>query len=403
MEGSLIRPCGLGVLLCFVLTGTAFAQLEGRFYLEKERYAVGEPVFLYFDFANTGKQSAQVVVGNSYSPCGGFSVEVSPGPRPANSSCAGGVAGSCVGTKILIAPGETRHDKVLLNYEHDLSKSGTYQIIASRTLGYGPATEGWPNGASAERLNIEAQFRIQVVGGSDESLLPMFQPYVADLGSKNEERQQEAAMVIGSLAPRFLEETILSMLDAPVSRPFALLGLRRLNTAISREALASIVQRTADYSFEKEQAIKYLSEMGDKKYLSLLLDEAKKQQPNQARDYVLAAAELGGEEAMPYIASLLQSPDPFSRANAAMALPRTGSRRAVPVLIDLLRSPDADLRRLASIGLIQLTHRSPFESSRNYSDSTSREYPDWVRWWRLQGDGAPIYGPNQCGEVKRLE
>ncbi len=171
----------------------------------------------------------------------------------------------------------------------------------------------------------------------------MFRPYVADLTSKDEERQREAGRVIGSLAPPFLEQTILSMADSPVTRLFALMGLRHLNTARSREALARIVQSTEGYSYEKEQAIKYLSEMGDKKYFPLLLDEAKKLESNQARDYVLAAAELGGEDAMPYVGSLLDSPDPFARANAVIALPQTGSRRAVPFLIDLLRSPDVDL------------------------------------------------------------
>src|SRR2546421_7865632 len=42
--------------------------------------------------------------------------------------------GSCAGGAWAIAPGETRHDKVLINYDHDLSKASIYSVRASRTL-----------------------------------------------------------------------------------------------------------------------------------------------------------------------------------------------------------------------------------------------------------------------------
>jgi len=403
MVRAVVRYGLLAGFLLFLLAGRAFAQLEGRLYLDKDHYVVGEPVYLNFELTNNGRAPLQFASGNSYSFCGGYQIEVSSGPPPSNSSCSSGFGGSCIGGTWVIAQGETRKDKVLVNYEHDLPKPGTYSVNASRTLSYGPPTEAWPNAASREHFKVEAQFQIQVEIGNDETLVPMFRPFVADLASKDEERQREAARIIGSLAPPFLEETIISMVNSPVTRQFALIGLRHLNTARSRETLAGIVQSTSGYSYEKQQAIKYLSEMGDKKYFPLLLDEAKKWEPNQARDYVLAAAVLGGEDAMPYVVSLLGSSDPFSRGNAVMALPQTGSRHAVPLLIDLLRNHDTDLGRLASIGLIQLTHHSPFENGRLYSDSPSSGYPDWMHWWLLHGGAAPIYGPSQCGAVEPLK
>jgi hypothetical protein len=398
-----VRSGLLAGFLFFLLAGRAFAQLEGRLYLDKDHYVVGEPVYLNFELTNKGSEPLQFASGNSYSFCGGYQIEVSNGPPPSNSSCLSGFAGSCIVVKWVIAPGEVRKDKVLVNYEHDLSKPGTYSINASQTLRYGPSTETWPDATNDKHFKVEAQFQIQVEIGSDETLVAMFQPFVAALTSKEEERQREAARVIGSLAPSFLEETIISMVNSPITRPFALIGLRHLNTARSRETLGDIVQGTSGYSYEKERAIKYLSEMGDKKYFPLLLDEAKNWLPNQARDYVLAAAELGGEDAMPYVVSLLGSSDPFSRGNAIMALPQTGSRHAVPLLIELLRDHDTDLGRLASTGLIQLTHHSPFENGRLYSDSPSSGYPDWMHWWLLHGGAAPIYGPSQCGAVEPLK
>lgn len=393
----------IALLFGLILTSSTSAQLQGRLYLDKESYLVGEPVYLYFDLTNQGAEPLEIIIGNSYSLCGGYQIEVSSDPSTEFSSCSPvGFAGSCAAGGRIIAPGETYRDKVLLNYEHSLTKPQTYDIRASRTLHY-----GFPGAALESRnfgvqIKAEALFHIRIGDASDESLAPIFQPYLADLNSKDSERQSEAARVIGSLAPSFLEATILSMLDSPVTRPFAIMGLRHLNTPRSREALASIVQTTSGYSYEKDQAIKYLSEMGDRTYFPLLLGEAMRHEPNQARDYVLAAAELGGEEAMPYVVSLVISPDPFSRANGVMALPLTDSRTAVPILIDLLRNQDIDLERLASIGLIRLTHLSPLGENRWFSDKPADDNPEWWNWWLSNGASAPIYGPSQCGKVESL-
>jgi hypothetical protein len=391
MHPSTLRRGLLAVLLGLFLTSTASAQLEARLYLDKDKYQVGEPIYLRFELKNNSTERLVGLTGSSYSFCGGYQIEISSDPSADLSSCSPlGFGGSCIGGVWAISPAETLHDKVLLNYEHDLSKPGIYNVRASRTLSGGI------------NIKTESLFHIVVEDGNPENLIETFRPYVADLHSKDEERQSETARVIGSLAPPFLEDTIISMLDSAVTRPFALIGLRHLNTSRSREALGKIVQGTSGYSYDKAQAIKYLSEMEDKKYFPLLLDEAKKQQPNQARDYVLAAAQLGGEDAMPYVASLVASNDAFSRANGVMALPLTGSRRALPALIDLLRSPDSDLARLASIGLIRLSHRSPLEAGQWFSNSPSNEYANWISWWRLRGADAPIYGPSQCGKIEAL-
>jgi len=389
--------------LLFVLAGAAAAQIEGRLYLDKTNYLVGEPIYLNFELTNKGNEPVLFSSGSSYSFCGGYEVEISTGPPPPNQSCLGGEGGSCMTSEWALASGEIRKDKVLVNFEHDLSKPGQYTVHASRTLRYGSPIGSLPDMADEARVKIGSEFEIQVAIGSDEALVPMFQPFLADLGSKIEERQIEAARVIGSLAPTFLEDTLVSMVNSPVTRPYALIGLRHLNTARSRARLASFVQDTPDYSYDKEQAIKDLSEMGDSEYFPLLLAEAKKWMPNQARDYVLAAARLGGEAAMPYVVSLLGSSEPFSRGNAIMALPETGSRQAVPLLIEALKDPDTDFGRLASLGLIQLTHHSPFEGGRIWGQSPLAEYRDWTRWWSMHSSDATIYKPSECGGVEQLK
>jgi len=396
------RYCAASVL-CLLPWGSALAQLQGSFSMEKQQYGVGEPVFLAFELTNIGKESVQFFRGDRYSMCGGYEIAVSSGPPLIHSSCDRGFAFSCVGAAQTLAPGETRHERVLVNFEHDLSKAATYEVHATWVVKYGPVTEGFSFPVGGQEFKAETNFQIQVIDGNAENVAPAFQPYIADLSAKDEERRREAARVIGSLAPPFLEDTIISMADSPATLPFALMGLRRLNTSRSRETLAGIIQSTSGYSYWKEMAIKYLSEMGDKKYFPLLLDVAKNQQPNQARDYVLAAAELGGEGGFPYVVSLLGSADPFSRANAIMALPRTGSRRAVPLLIEQLRNPDPDMGRLASTGLMELTHRTAAQDGRLVSDAPPSDYFKWMRWWLQNGSSTSIYGPNQCGEVEPLQ
>jgi len=204
MRTFALRRGIFAAILVFILTNTASAQLEGRLFLEKDQYLTGEPVYLNFDLKNNGTEPVQVVSGNSYSFCGGYQIEVLSDPSPDISSCSPlGTGGSCMSGGWIIAPGETRQDKVLLNYEHDLSKTGMYRIRASRTLRYGPPSAGLATSASALQVRTEGQFDIRVEDGKDESLTAIFQPYVADLNSKDENRQREAARAIGSIAPPF--------------------------------------------------------------------------------------------------------------------------------------------------------------------------------------------------------
>jgi hypothetical protein len=402
MCSRITRSVLFASLLCFLLSSTAFAQLQGRFSLEKDEFKVGEPVYLRFDLTNQGKEPVQFLQGSRYSFCGGYGIEVSNAPPPQHSSCDHGLVVSCPMGMQILAPGETRHETLLLNYEHDLSKPGDYDVHAVWAANYGPKTEGFPIPAGGQQIKVEEHVRVRLIDASGENLEPLYQPYIAGLTAQDEEHRIEAARVIGSLAPPFLEDTMVTMLEIPAARSFALQGLKKLNTAHSREVLAGIVQTTTGYSYEKEQIIKYLADMGDKRYFPLLLDIAQKQPPNQARDYVLAAARLGGEDAMPFIRSLLADSDPFSHANGVMGLSETGSRSAVPILIETIKSPNPDLGTLALTCLRQLTHRSPFLDGQIYQQSPSRLYASWMRWWMLNGNSAPVYGPQQCGEILPL-
>lgn len=385
-----------------IFAGEASAQLEGRLYLDKTTYIAGEPIYLNFELVNKGSEAVQFWSGDSYSFCGGYRIDVATVP-PVADRCSSGAGGSCVLGKRLLEAGEARDDKVLLNYDHDLSKPGLYNIHAARFLRYGPVTESFPEPATQSQFKVQAKFQVQVLDiGHETRLVPMFQPFVADLHSNDEQRQREAARAIGSLAPSFLENTLFAMLDTPAMRPFAILGLWHLNTVRSRDELAKTVEHPPrqPYSYQSIEALRYLSQMGDKKYWPLLLDEAKKKEPDQAQEYVIAAARLGGEDAMPFLISLLGTSDPFSRENAIEALPETDSRDAVPLLIQELLDGDTNLARIASSGLVRLTHRSPVQHERLWNESPRGEYLQWQQWWATHWANTPIFPPTNCGAVK---
>src|SRR5262245_43789117 len=107
------------MLLC-LLPGNASAQLVGRLFLDKDVYLAGEPVYLRFDLTNAGSTPLKVVTLSNSSSCEQYQVEMSNEPSRENSTCGGGIIASCITGGIILKPGEVRHDKLLLNYDHDL-------------------------------------------------------------------------------------------------------------------------------------------------------------------------------------------------------------------------------------------------------------------------------------------
>jgi len=378
---------------------TAQAQMQGHLSMAKNVYIVGEPVFVLFEFTNTGAEALQYTAADPYAQgCSGYTIEVSSGPPPAHPSCHPEAALECITSSEVISGGETRHKLVLVNFSHPLSASGNYEIHATQSFRYAPASAALNNATDGKEFKVEARFSIRVMKGNQEALQRIYQPYLTNLSSQDDEIQREAELVIVSGAPPWLEDTIVGMLRKYTSRELALLGLRNLNTPRSREELAKIIQSTSEYTQENEAAVNYLAQMGDKKYFPVLLEIAKKQPPKEGRDYLLAAAELGGDDAIPYLRELLNSSDPDARSNAVMALANTGSRQSVPLLIDTLKQPNASLGKLALDGLTNLTHHSVLA----VDDPPAEEYTKWQSWWSANASAAPIYSPRQCGEVEKL-
>jgi hypothetical protein len=149
----------------------------------------------------------------------------------------------------------------------------------------------------------------------------------------------------------------------------------------------------------KAEAAMYLAETGDKKWLPVLLDAAKRFAND--RDYVAAAAKLGGEEVVPKLVAIANGPDRDFAAIAVTAMGSTGSRSAVPYLLEYLKSPDPHIPERANDSLQWLTHR---RASAGMKVATSAEYPKWSRWWSREGATAPVYKAADplCGPFQPL-
>ena len=116
-------------------------------------------------------------------------------------------------------------------------------------------------------------------------------------------------------------------------------------------------------------------------------------------NYVVDAAQSGGDQILPTLLSMLQSPDTESaRPIAISALGYTGSRSVIPIL--LLRDPDMETSQRALHGLRQLTHRDI--GGDRWFDNPQSQYSVWIKWWNAEGASAPIYKATACSEIKLL-
>jgi HEAT repeats len=381
------------VIALGLLVGVPVArgQLQGKISMAKEEYLAGEPIYVHFEVTNVGNEAVQYQAGDPYGDaCGGYSIEVLNGRGAGHASCEPGGSSECIVANQMLAPGETDRRNILVNFAHDVTKAGDYEIHVVRTLRYLPVTGETQNPADAKEFKYEQRLPIRVAVGNRGRLEAIYRVYVTNLGSTDDEIQRDAERAIVSGAPPWLEDAIIGMLRKSTSREFALLGLKNLNTARSREELAKIVKSTSEQTPENEAAVGYLGQMRDKAYFPMLLEAAKRVPANEGQEYVLAAAELGGEDALAYLRGLLESQDRFARANATIGLGKTGSRGAVGILIGTLKNKEDDgLRKLAENALTELTHRAG-------------DAGEWQAWWVAEGKSARIYGPRECGEVRGL-
>jgi HEAT repeat protein len=288
-------------------------------------------------------------------------------------------------------------ERLLLNFDHKIDVAGEYSVEAVRYLSHATDDVDFFSAVTLkETLEVRSKlyFRIDDTIQIDPNSL---QQWVDQLRSPDPMERSEAARTLASLAPKFLEETLLTFADAEVFRQFAPLAFHRLNTKRSIAALAGLLKKTEPGMYEHLESAKYLADSNDLQWFPLLLEIAQKNA--RIANYVDDAARLGGDKMLPALMSLSSSPDKeFTRVNAVTAIGYTGARAAVPVLLEYLRSSDKGIAERALYGLRLLTHRTEDAGS----ETPGSEYPAWAAWWAREGSSAPIYKSTDCGDFVPL-
>jgi hypothetical protein len=378
-------------VLCY--SAPALGQVTGRFYLDKQEFALGEPVFLNFEASNSGRESQDIIRADPYSFCAGYKIQLSSDPS-STSPCAllqGG--GSCASSSATFEPGVTHRERVLINYRHQIATPGDYAVDATRHLLYGPAGEQLPLKFTAE-FHERLHFRVDANSKFDARQL---RTWVEQLQSFDAAERTEAARTLASLAPRSLESTLWGFIEDWRLRDFAPLAMHRLNTPQGNAGLAEILRRTQLGTPEHIQAAQFLASSGEPQWFPLLLELAQKRPGDGI--YLYPAAQSGGDRAVPLLIDFVHSGTGVTREVAISALGYTGSRAAVPVLLDLLSDSDPNTSSRALSGLRELTRRTVSGAK----ESSQSQYPKWREWWSRHRSDARIYKPSDCTEFYPLE
>ncbi len=386
------------IVVTVLIFWTAFAagQVSGQFYMEKSTFAPGEPVFLYFEVTNDGSKSVNLQQADPYSFCSGYQISVSTDPGPKSSCGPGGIAGSCLSSDVALQPGKKRIERILLNFEHNISAPADYEVEAVRYLAHAGTDVDYFK-ATKNTLEVRAKLNF-LVDQNTESNPMAFQPWVNQLRSTDPEKRREAARTLASVAPPSLQDALLAFADNPEFRQFAPMAFYHLHTPRSMTALADLLKKTEVGSYEHIKSADYLAESGESQWFPLLEDVARKHA--QISNYVDDAAELGGDRMLPTLIALTHSSDrELTRINAVTGMGYTGSRAAVPILIDLLRNPDTEIGDRARFGLHLLTHRT---ASGDLHDNPQSQYSTWSQWWARDGTTAPVYKATECGDFSPL-
>jgi hypothetical protein len=375
----------------------ASAQMSGRFYLQKENFAPGEPVFLYFQTTNVGTETQELSAFGSYSWCSGYQIRISCDPDPNLSWEPTITGGSCLSFFMTIDPGESREQRVVLNYKHNIATDGEYEVDAFTTLPNTSSLLDSANGGNLIEVHQHLHFRVDKNTAPDPNAIPSL---VAQLKSPDVSEKWEAAIALASIAPQSLQDLFLSFTADTELREWAPLAFYKLNTPRSLQAMADLLRTSEVGSSESLQSAEFLAKTRDPQWYPLLLEFAQKH--SNIADYVDYAAESGGEQILPDLIRMLSSTDlETTQPNAISALAYTGSRAAVPVLLELLRSPDPVRSYAALVGLRELTHRTV--GGERWFDNPQSQYPKWAQFWAREGSNAPVYKADDLGEGKPLE
>jgi len=296
----------------------------------------------------------------------------------------------------------------LVNLIYDLHRPREYQAHIAFSLSYTdqPDVE---DSASSEHIdyrhfNVEKDVTFSVVEGDASALKAAFAPVMVDLCSDDFERHWYAQSVLLNLAPPFAEDQIMAWADRADVGQEAMAALRKLGTKRAIERLEATAFEKPNRNDQREgvrqAALAQIEYINDRSLLPKLFEITAEDRGQAIRwTAATAAAKIGHADAIPVIARMLSSADPYIAFAGAEALGDTSSRDAVPVLISAIPSALEDNKLPAIIeALTRLTHRTtPGDPAARFAI-----YRKWSAWWSVHHGDADIYAPDDCGTIAKL-
>jgi len=391
----------------------AAAQVDVAIATSKTAYVAGEPVFINVRITNTSTSTLTVVVPPPDSCLSAISVVVEGLVRSDLPPCSDPNTAACSyngppATLVEIKPQTSYNMRRLANLIYELDRPREYSAHIAFSLLYTeqpvlerPSSLEHPDYRHA---NYEMDVTLTVVEGDVNALKAAFAPVVADLDSGDFARHWYAQLVLLNLAPAFAEDRILGWADRADLGQEAMAALRKLGTRRAIQKLEATAFEKPDRNDQREgvrqAALTEIRYINDQSLLPKLFEITAEDRGQSIRWAAAStAARIGHGDAVPVIARMLSSADPYIAFAGAEALGDTNSRDAVAVLVSAIPSALEDNKLPAIIeALTRLTHRT------TPGDTAARVaiYRKWSAWWSVHHGDADVYAPDDCGVITEL-
>jgi len=379
MDGYLLASIAT---LLFSCTLGLSAQIKTEVHLDKDHYVAGEPVFVVWEYTNSGSTPMPFDRFDAYCPMPTISAPSLEYAAPPVFPYPVDALVDCEAERKPLQPGEKYLTKFLLNHRFKLSRPGKYDLTVPMERGVEALGKG----------NLPATENISLIlePSGERELRKIYQPYFDALdsdGDKGYPGRHDAVRVLADSSAPFTESQLLRFSSDPRTgsdvQAIANEGLGRLKTPAACARLAELADHAELH--HQQTAIEQLGQCDDPSYMQFLFQLADR---DHAMHYfaVLAAGEIGGDGAVDRLLNLA-SPGSLDRENAFVALGRTGSKRAVKAIVDALPSLQEGPNGYAALSsLTTLTHHESREKE------FGRKVQQWRQWWE-KSQNEPIYKP----------
>jgi HEAT repeat protein len=375
--------------------------ITGRFYPEKTEYLIGEPIIIDFEVVNATNEPAEMADADCppswMTPQ--FEVTGAAAKKEIGFFTCGrrGILGDClIGTSQIPANGKYAK-RWLLDGPFELNSPGTYRVRAKAER----EIRGEGSSEILADLRVESEFNVTLHAPQDGELEAAYRPFLNDLTSKDVMVRSFAASAITQHAPLFAEAAILALADDDSPVAFASIeGLARLATPSARAKLFQM-SSTGSPEYLRQPAIQAIGEIKNwDDCQGMLVVGSQSEDYTQGEAYIVSA-QICKEQAIPALLRLVPKADSQLLMYLATAFENTRSRNAVPPLIGLLTNPDEYVRSSVEESLATLTHRKSVYGIAS-ADAASKSRVEWSNWWAVNGNKAPIYGPDECTDPQPL-